>query len=128
MNLNQDQQRRDEILRPLLRDDRAYGDIRYFSGLTAEPLQQLIQEQFADPKETQNNSPTIAEFLEFLHSHPTCTAHGYIVDQPRTDYRVSIEGLNYAAAKNDLNEVKEFAHFCMGADELDLDLMRSWWD
>ena len=45
-----------------------------------------------DMEEAQNDSPTVGEFLELAKSYPTITFHGYVVEKPRTDFRVSIEG------------------------------------
>lgn len=127
MNLNKHQERRDAIMAPMILPGQGDG-LRYFEGLDASTLGLLISEQFADQEETQNDSPSISDFLGFMMDNPSATAHGYIVDLPRDDYRVSIEGLNWPSGANNINAVRAFATFCNGADELDLETMRSWWD
>lgn len=71
------------------------GGVRYFSGLDKDGLKQLLDFKFADPECCQNDAPSIQEFYEFLCKHPLITCHGYAVDPRRSDYRVSIEGVEY---------------------------------
>ena len=104
--------------------DRNKNQLLYFEGLSAETLATLVEEGFADPDDTQNNSPSIGEFLEYMQAHPKVTAHGYIVGKERSDARVSIEGLHSGTA--DAEEQIEFLEWNRGADELNRH--RSWWD
>lgn len=41
------------------------GGAYYFDELTVEQLEQLVNQQFADPAERQNFSPTLGDFLAF---------------------------------------------------------------
>lgn len=69
-------------------------NLRHFSNLFAYQLRGLLEEGFIDPLETQNGSPTVAEFLAFMERWPQVTCHGYAVGTERSDYRVTIEGLD----------------------------------
>jgi len=106
-DLNPDQQTRDTIIfgRPLTPDEYNLGICR-FTDLTSDKLETLLAQNFADPDETQNDSPDISEFLEFLKSFPQCKAHGYVVSNTREDYRVSIEGVE---CTYDINQELIFA-------------------
>lgn len=104
--------------------DRNRTGLSYFDGLSAEYLATLVEEGFADPTMTQNSSPSIGEFLEYMTAHPKVTAHGYIVSKARDDARVSIEGLH--SGTSDAEEQLEFLEWNHSADELDR--YRSWWD
>jgi len=70
------------------------GSYVQFSNLNVETLKTLIDSNFADPEENQNDSPTIAEFFEFMREYPEYKAHGYAIGLVRSDYRISIEGLD----------------------------------
>ena len=104
-------------------------------GITAECLQKLIDSGFADSNDTQNEAPSIQEFLEFLRNHPesTLTAHGHMTTPTRPDARVSIEGLEGGLAQDDL---KDFVEMFYQADELSIDTpedsdqfaVRCWYD
>jgi len=98
-----------------------------FEGLTVEVLEKLIKLKFADPEETQNDSPSIAEFLAYMKEHEA-TAEGYIICAARGDYRVSVEGVSQKAT--DLQSRKVFFNTFSRADELDVfdDIMRCWYD
>lgn len=98
-----------------------------FEGLTVEVLEKLIKLKFADPSETQNESPSIKEFLEYMKEHDA-TAEGYIISAARGDYRVSVEGVSQVAT--DLTSRRTFFDTFRHADELDVfdDVMRCWYD
>ena len=105
-------------------------DIVRYHGLTATNLAALVAEGFADPEETQNDSPSIGEFLAFMEGHPWALAHGYAVGPQRDDYRVSVEGM--AGHAPTARDAEVFALMCEGADELKAQYaageVRSWWD
>lgn len=46
--------------------------LEYFSALPVSVPTELIEKGFADPEETQNDSPTIQEFVEFVEVYPGC--------------------------------------------------------
>ncbi|MDE2026748.1 MAG: hypothetical protein KGJ07_09755 [Patescibacteria group bacterium] len=45
-------------------------------------------------EENQNDSPSVQEFLDMAKTWPTITYNGYVVEKPREDFRVSIEGFD----------------------------------
>lgn len=125
---NKDQKRRDSLFN--IRKIYSYdpGNYQSYNGLDVDTLKILIDEKFADPDETQNDSPSIQEFYDFLVEHPEFTAHGYLIGLKRSDYRVSIEGLE--GKPNDSESYTDFILFNRLADEFDVDMdyCRSWWD
>ncbi len=124
-DLNRDYKTRDN----LLGINQEKYDIVHFDNVTADTLQQLIDNKFADPEETQNDSPTIQAFLEFMKQYPATLAHGYVVSINRGDYRTSIEGLYVPEEAVTPDLLKAFVTFSRNADELDVDTyLRSWWD
>lgn len=128
MYLNNDQATRDILLRIRIQEYLA-GTAR-FSGLTIETLEELIKNNFVNLDDKQNEAPTIQEFYEFMKKYPCVKAHGYAVDRGRSDYRVSIEGLDHAG--NDISKELQldFIKLCRKADELTCTEKRlySWWD
>ncbi len=69
------------------------GGCAWYKNLDAPTLRQMIALGYADPEETQNESPEISEFADLLEQHPGLTAHGYVVSFERDDYRMSVEGV-----------------------------------
>lgn len=128
---NKDSKERDSIIfgEPQKWKNNRGGGIVQFDSLLAEQLDELVRLKHADPETRQNNSPSIASFLEFLQENPKFRATGYIVSPDREDYRVSIEGITYDGDASK-EEIITFVHFCNGADELELDSesLRAWWD
>lgn len=133
MEGNKDQTTRDALMQPYCStgkyptDLSKPYDIASFEGLPLKVLKQLLKLRFADPDETQNDSPSILEFVEYLKANKDATVHGYIVSMDRPDYRVSIEGLHQPSG--DKKSIVNFVEFNRGADELDISgVLRSWWD
>lgn len=121
---NQDQETRNSMLE--LMDE--CGGTQRFKNLKLETLKKLIFLCFVDLGERQNESPSIKKFLAFMEKYPSFTAHGYVVNHPRDDYRLTIEGLSGESVIPE--EVLEFAKFNRLADEFDCETgyQRSWWD
>jgi len=138
MKYNEDVKLRDSILHWNERLDKAYKEhckdyeknyeIRYFDQLDADTLQQLIDLKFADPKEKQEDAPTIANFLKWLRDNPDYKAHGYVVSINRDDYRVSIEGVDGCAKTPEA--LNRFIKMFRKANEfhVDADYQRAWYD
>lgn len=126
---NKDQEMRDRIIAPYYDADKSFGGTRHYINMPLEILEKLVALKFAEPEETQNDSPSIAEFIEYMKEHPYARAHGYTVGLDRSDYRVSVEGL-MQEEHTDRDEEIEFLKFNRSADELDTDPsgFRSWWD
>ena len=128
MKYNYDDKRRCEIL-GMQYPPKYLGGCESFKGLTLEALDLLLDEDFIDPEECQNCSPTTMEFKDFMDMYPECTLHGYIVSPERHDYRVTIEGLEYCG---DVPKemLKLFINAFRHADEFicDDDYLYCWFD
>lgn len=129
MKLNRDDVRRREIFAPFVSPDKPSGGITRFNHLNLEALKQLIDENFADPTERQNDSPSIQEFYDFMEKHPGCGCHGYFVDIERSDYRVSLEGIIFGG-KVTIPLLLDFASQFRSASEFEVDVhyLYCWWD
>ena len=115
---NKDQVTRDKLLR-IPADAKYGGGIEYFKNLSADTLRTLIEQKFIDPESTQNCSPTVSEFLEFMEARPAFKAHGYAVKLSRDDYRVSIEGLKARGVSQE--DMHAFIRTFRDADDLNFE-------
>jgi hypothetical protein len=124
--MNKDQALRDSIIGVT---DSYHGGCAHYNNLTLEKLQKLIDNDFIEMDEAQNEAPTIEEFYNFLKKYPKFTVHGYVVEKERDDYRVSIEGLEYKG-KITFEMEKDFTEFCKHADDLicKQNKLYSWYD
>ena len=95
-----------------------YNDICHFNQLSLQQLLQLIELNFIELDEYQNNSPTTEEILEFLGKYPKYTAHGYVVTITRNDYRTTLEGVEKNSYFESKQEKKDFYKLFSQADEL----------
>ena len=108
------------------------GGIKHYDYLPLETLEALVKSKEADPKEKQNEAPSIKEMIEFGHrmKEVGCTVlyHGYRVFPPRDDVRVSVEGFRVVVS-NDSQELM-VTRFGGKADEFDKRSgeIRAWWD
>lgn len=93
-------------------------DYNSFHGLNTKSLKQLLDEKLINPEETQNDSPSIQEFYDFMAKYPGCTAHGYVIGPPRDDNRISIEDITYDGPINDEMR-EEFIAMFRYADEFE---------
>jgi hypothetical protein len=139
--LNIDFKRREEIIfgRSIIWDDEL-GDCEFFEDLTLDKLAQLLEENFAEPQQTQNNSPTIQEFYEFGQKSQNLGYEpffiGYVVSPDREDYRTSIEGIQMSLEAETIDSriyadfVSAFKRFAETAHEKDISsrLLYAWWD
>ena len=132
--LNRDQKTRDKVIWGDVEPSYT-GGICNFKVLTSDQLERLIEENFINLFERQNNSPSVEQFREFLKKHPDMVAHGYAVGLEREDYRVTIEGVCFAgkqAASQQLME--DFEELCLGdkfgsgPDSMNIESLYCWWD
>lgn len=105
------------------------GGCRSFSDLDVDALKQLIDMNFIDLEECQNFSPSVEEFYEFMKSHPCITCHGYAVSPERSDYRVTIEGLEYIGIVT-MEMLVDFVDMFREADEFSVSTngLYCWYD
>lgn len=128
--LNRDWQVRDAILGITVKwgeDDS--GGIFHVERLDAMTLESLLRGKFIDPSDQQNESPTVAEFAEFMRAHPGTTAFGYAVSPHRADYRVSIEGIRIPKERVTASAYEAARSLCHDADEMTFAPdVYCWWD
>ena len=121
------------------RDERIYGyykessynlgGVRRFNNLSPADLHWLVENDFADPRDCQNDSPTLQEFLYFADTHPGFSFGGYAVSANRPDYRVSIDSIHYAVDPVMPTEyMVDFATLFRLADEFYLSIGYAWFD
>jgi hypothetical protein len=132
---NRDAERRNALLAPFRRTEEPFtmfdesADLFYFHRLPVEVVSQLLQEKYIDPDERINDSPSPAEYFDFMRRHPGVTAHGYATHISREDYRVSIEGIAHAAPVPD-SLLQDAKLLCRGAGQfkVDEDGLSIWFD
>ena len=127
---------REQDLRDMLLFGEAYdkskymGGVRYFKNLTTEGIHDLLNHNFIEADECQNNSPTTQGFLEYMEEWPGYYAHGYAVSFDRSDVRVTIEGIAKEGVFIERSELIAFVERFRYADEFvvgDRNL-RCWYD
>ncbi len=105
------------------------GGIRRFENLNLEKLKKLVDLKFVDVEEYQNDSPTIREFIKFMEKYPDYTVMGYVVSIERSDYRVSLDGIEKIAPAESKAEENEFIELFRNADDFNInDEMYAWFD
>lgn len=114
--MNKNDNRRREILAGYLENENGRGGITPFSGVPLKVLETLINEGFAEPDDQQNSAPTIAEMRDFMQEWPEMTAHGFIVHIERSDYSVSLEGVEFKGTPS-IEMVCQFAQLFNHADD-----------
>ena len=126
---NKDQDKRDTFFDIVPDPYFSKNDYQRYHGLNVETLKILLDEKFANPEEVQNESPSIQEFYDFMVKFPEFTAHGYLIGNGRSDYRVSIEGL--IGVPSDFDAERAFSRMFRQADEFDFypdGSFRCWYD
>lgn len=108
---------------------------RHFDNMSVDTAEVLIKQGFLDPGETQNESPTVAEFIEFAkeHSDGNFTFHGYVVGPERDDCRVSFEGVEGNSDEISKETIIDFSKMFMEdyhADDVEIKANRlyCWYD
>ena len=134
-NLNLDNKKRMEIITGrewTASDDKRVqkeGGIEHF-GIDRTTLNELIENNFVNLDDAQNDAPTIKAFTTFCDKYPDEEFEfiGYAVNPSRNDYRISIEGLCCETYNRDL--VVDFITTFKRADELryDEEELYCWFD
>ena len=108
---------------------------RHFEGMLINTAESLIKLGFLDPEETQNDSPTVREFIDFAKEHfdADFTFHGHVVGPEREDCRVSFEGIesdNDEISKETLMDFVKMFLIEYPADDTDVgdDRLWCWYD
>ncbi len=131
ITMNMDITTRDEIIFGEYDKSKYSGGCRRFEGLDVEILNKLVDLDFLELDECQNNSPTTEEFIIFMEQYDGYTAHGYTIIDSRGDYRVTIEGIEKSSddcISND--ELIDFVDTFRFADELTIEkfVLYCWYD
>ena len=125
-----------------LREKIIYGDhipTKYFGGCrnfscTREVIQELLENDFIDPKECQNDSPSVQEFFDFTEGFDDVEFECYEISPDRDDYRVTIEGIDISIPDNDHDGLSNVVDYLRYADEFDMThtgskyFIHAWWD
>ena len=128
--MNKDVQKRDTIIFGAYEPAKYTGGLRLFNNLDVNTLGKLLDEGFADPRERQNEAPSIKRIYNFMRQYPEYRAHGYTVEAERPDYRISLEGVEKQGGYADRKELSDFCKLFGHADELTADAagMYCWFD
>ena len=109
--------------------------IRRFEGMGIVAAEALITQGFLDPEGTQNNSPTVREFINFAKDHLDADFrfHGYVIGPEREDCRVSFEGIESNNDEINKETLLDFVKMFMveyPADDTDVEYYRlyCWYD
>lgn len=125
---NRDVEKRDKLIFGEYAPEKYMGGTRQFEGASVELMRQLLDLGYMDPEETQNDSPTAQEFVEYAEKWGGYVFDGYVVSINRQDYRVDITAISkgdYAERE----EVTEFIKLFRFADEFDVDGgLYAWFD
>lgn len=132
--MNKDYNRREEIMlgAPYNRDDYFAGCKRFVCGL--DKMKQLLEEGFIDPNESQNDSPTTKEFIEYAEDFDNVMFECYAISPDRDDYRITIEGINLIIPDADYDKIATAIALFRYADEFSFDhnyneyMLHAWWD
>lgn len=105
-----------------------YGGIRQFENITVDDLQKLIDNRFIDPKDRQNDSPSVRQMLNYGKKHENVTFNGYSVSPKRGDCRVSIDAIHQEFVND--NDSVDFSNNFGYADEFTVNKKngRAWFD
>ena len=106
-----------------------------FKGMPIRTAEALIANDFLDQEETQNDSPTVREFIDFAKDHLDAdfTFHGYVVGPEREDCRVSFEGIESNSDEISKETLLDFVKMFLveyPADDTDVgyDRLYCWYD
>lgn len=117
-----DAEKREQILFGRSYNEGSYssGGICRFGDMTVAKAEELMRLGYMDPEETQNDSPTVQQFVDFIKGGDNPDGwrlHGYAVSPLREDVRVSVEGIE-SVEPIDTETLLEFAMSNRYADEL----------
>ena len=127
--LNRDVKTRDEIIFGKYESKAYKGGLRRFDNLSLEKLKKLVECKFIRLEECQNNSPSVREFIEFMEKYSGYTVMGYAISVKRTDYRVTLDGIEKREIVYSLDEVDEFESLFGDADDFDsYNALYAWFD
>lgn len=96
-----------------------YGGVQHFDRISVNLAKELVRKGYLDPADTQNNSPTAQEMIDFCDDGTDIWyLHGYAVSAERPDCRVTIEGIGSAPEPITKDKLADFVAMFRDADEL----------
>lgn len=106
------------------------GGCRYFKGVPYEAAKMLLDFNYADPEDRHDHAPSFGEITEWLKYHQKFRAHGYAVISSRSDYRVTIEGVELSDLDAELTttDLHELEKMFPNADQISYVRGRVWYD
>ena len=131
--MNKDYKTRDKIIFG------EYNPNSYFGGCcrftcSKEVMQTLIDNDYIDPNECQNYSPTTKEFMEYVENFDDVRFNCYAISPERSDYRITIEGLDIEVKDDDYDNISYLVETFRYADEFGFEhngdsfFLHAWWD
>ena len=126
--LNPDMETRDKLIFGEFNPKSYCGGIRHFENLSTDTLKTLLEKNFIEATERQNNAPSTEQILRFMERYPEYSAHGYAVSINRSDYRVTLEGVDKGCGADSSQELQEFSALFDLADSLNTATMHCWFD
>lgn len=133
-DLNRDIDRREQIIfgNEKYDDEKYPGGIRYFHDMSYDTLKKLVEENFVNVDDKQNDAPSIKELMEYAENHQHMTFNGYAVELARPDYRISIDAISqdFGKDKDVKTAMAEFSNHFSAADDFQIDNSAgyAWWD
>ena len=127
-DFNKDVATRDNIIFGEYDEEKYMGGARYFESVSTETIKKLMELNYLDPNESQNDSPTAGEMIEFAERYGDYEFGGYVISSKRNDYRVNlttISKLQPVEYEEEMDFIKKFRF----ADEFDVDgELYAWYD
>lgn len=133
--MNRDVKRRDEIIFGEYWSDRYKFGGCSNTEINFDQLKQLVEEDFINLNECQNDSPSTKEFISFADGYENNVIFEiYAISPDRDDYRVTIEGIQITIPIDKRDDLCNFMNNFRYADEFNIDsdednyFIRAWWD
>ncbi|MEK3699089.1 hypothetical protein NYE33_19135 [Paenibacillus sp. FSL R10-2199] len=128
---NMDYERRDRLLGITGEwiAKRGTGSVRRFEFNDVRVLKQLIENNYIDPLEAHNSSPSVEKMFNFMATYPNVLTKGYATSPLRKDYRVTLDTL-FVPKEHVTRTLKhDFVAFCTKTDECEMEGdLYAWWD
>ena len=124
---------RDEMIFGKYEPEKYSGGCRRFT-CDRTLLKKLVENGYADPREQQNESPTIKEFIEYTEDFEDAEFECYAISPKRIDCRITVEGIDIKVHEDEYDKVSYLVETFRWADEFSFEHIRhdyylhAWWD
>lgn len=133
--MNKDWVERDRLIFGSCDPDKYFGGVRSFTA-SKELIVKLLENDFIDRTSAQNYSPSVEEFLEYADNleNSKISFWCYAISGDRSDYRVTIEGIDAIIPDNKYDDISFAVESFRGADEFSFEhincafYLHAWWD